>query len=69
MAASEERFYNQRVRGSKCGRTKTVGKDILTTFRFSDRKFSQPIATTSHLPQEQGIRNNFASSLAQTIDK
>ena len=69
MAAFEERFYNQRVRGSKCRRTETVDKDILITYKFSDRKFSQPIITKSQLPQEQGIRNNSVSSLSQTIDK
>ena len=57
------RFYNQRVRESRCRKTKTVDKDILITYRFSDRKFSQPIITTSDLLQEQGIRNNSASSL------
>ena len=60
---SKERSHNQRVRGSKCRRTKTVDKVILITYRFSDRKLSQPIITTSELLQEQGIRNNFASSL------
>ena len=45
-------FYNQRV---KFRRTKTVDKDILTTYRFSNRKFSQPICTTNELPQKQGI--------------
>ena len=59
----------KRVRGSKCRRTKTVDKDILITYRFKDRRFSQPIIRTSHLPQEQGIRKNSASSLSQTIDK
>ena len=66
---SKERFYNQSVRESKCRRTKTVDKDILITYRFKDRKLSQPIIRTSHLPQEQGIRKNSASSLSQTIDK
>ena len=56
---SKERSHNQRVRGSKCRRTKTVDKVILITYRFSDRKLSQPIITTTELPQEQGIRNNF----------
>ena len=56
---SRERFHNQRVRESKCRRRKTVDKDILITYRFSDRKLSQPIITTSELPQEQGIRKNF----------
>ena len=60
---SKGRFYNQSARESKCRRTKTVDKDILITYRFSDRKFSQPSITTSDLPQEQGIRNNSASSL------
>ena len=56
------RFYNQRVRESRCRKTKTVDKDILTTYRFSHRKFSQPIITTSDLLQEQEIRNSSASS-------
>ena len=56
---SKERFHNQRVCESNCRRTKTVDKDILITYRFSDRKLSQSIITTSELPQEQGIRNNF----------
>ena len=56
---SKERFHNQRVCECKCRRTKTVDKDILITYRFSDRKLSQSIITTSELPQEQGIRNNF----------
>ena len=56
---SKVRFHNQRVCESNCRRTKTVDKDILITYRFSDRKLSQPIITTSELPQEQGIRNNF----------
>ena len=60
---SKEKFHDQRVREFKCRRTKTVDKDTLITYRFSDRKFSQPILTTSDLPQEQGIRNNSASSL------
>ena len=60
---SKEKFHDQRVREFKCRRTKTVDKDTLITYRFSDRKFSQPIITTSDLPQEQGIRNNSASSL------
>ena len=60
---SKERFYNQRVYEFKCRRTKTVDKDILTTYRFSDRKFSQPIITTSDLLQEQGTRNNSSSLL------
>ena len=60
---SNERFYNQRVPKSKCKRTKTVDKDILITYRFSDRKFPQPHITMSDLPQEQGIWNNSASSL------
>ena len=60
---SKERFYKQRVRESKCKRTKTVDKDILITYRFSERKFSQPIITTSDLPQKQGIQNNSVSSL------
>ena len=68
MVAFEERFYNQRGRGSKCRRTKTVDKNILITYRFSDRKFSKPI-TKSHLPQQQGIRNNSASLFSQAIDK
>ena len=66
---SKEKFYNQRVRESKCRSTNTVDKDILITHRFSDRKFSQPIITTSDLPQKQEIRNNSASSLFQTLDK
>ena len=67
---SKERFHNQRVCESNCRRTKTVDKDILITYRFSDRKFSQPFITTSDLPQEQGIRNNSASSLFhQTLGK
>ena len=57
------RVCNQRVRESRCRRIKTIDKDILITYRFSDRKFLQPIITTSELPQEQGIRNNSASSL------
>ena len=66
---SKERFHNQRVCESDCRRTKTVDKDILITYRFTDRKLSQPIITISQLPQEQGIRNNFASSLfSQTRD-
>ena len=60
---SNERFYYQRVRKSKCRTTKTVDKDILISYRFSDKKFSQPIITTSDLPQEQWIRNNSTSSL------
>ena len=60
---SKERFYNQSDCESKCRRTKTVDKDILITYKFSDRNFSQPIITTSDLPQEQGIWNNSASSL------
>ena len=60
---SKERFYNQRVRESKYKTTKTVDKDILITSRFSDRKFSQLIITTSNLPQKQGIQNDSASSL------
>ena len=56
---SKVRFHNQRVCESKCRRTKTVDKDILITQSFSDRKLSQPIITTSELPQEQGIRKNF----------
>ena len=44
-------------------KTKTVDKDILITYGFSERKFSQPFITTSDLPQEQGIRNNSANSL------
>ena len=60
---SKERSHNQRVRGSKCRRTKTVDKVILITYRFSDRKLSRPIITTRELPQEQGIRNNFVHSL------
>ena len=59
----KERFYNQRVCESKCRRTKTVDKDIHITYRFSERKLSQRIIKTSDLPQEQGIRNNSASSL------
>ena len=47
------RFYNQRVRKSRCRGTKTVDKN----------SFSQPILTTSDLPQEQGIQSNSASSL------
>ena len=66
---SKERSHNQRVRGSKCRRTKTVDKVILITYRFSDRKLSQPIITTRELPQKQGIRNNFVHSLFQTLDK
>ena len=64
---SKERFHKQGVRESNCGRRKTVDKDILITNRFSDRNLSQPIITTSELPQEQGIRNNFVSSLFQKI--
>ena len=60
---SKKRFYNQTVWEFICRRTKTVDKDILITYRFSDRKFSQPIITTNDLLQEQGIRNNSASSL------
>ena len=60
---SKERLYNQRVPESKCRRTKTVDKDVLITYGFSDRKFPQPIITTSELPQEQEIWNNSASSL------
>ena len=56
---SKERFYNQRVFESRRRRKKTVDKDLLITYRFSDRKFSQPIIATSNLLQEQGIRNNF----------
>ena len=48
-------FYNQRVRESKCRETKPFDKDIFITYRFSDRKFSQPITRISDLPQEQGI--------------
>ena len=40
-----------------------VNKDILITYKFSDRKFSQAFKTTSDLPQEQEIRNRSASSL------
>ena len=57
---SKKMFYNQRVRESKCRRTKTV--DLLT-YRFNDRTFSQLIITTSDLLQEQGIWNNSVSSL------
>ena len=57
---SKERFHNQRVCESKCRRTKAFDKDIFITYRFSDRKLSQPITTSSELLQEQGIRNNFA---------
>ena len=60
------RFYNQRVRQSRCRRTKTVDKDILTTYtcpKASLRNFSELIITTGNLQQEQGIRNNSASSL------
>ena len=56
-------FTTKRVRESKCRRTETVDKDILLTYRFSDRKFSQPFIIASDLPQEQGIRNNSAGSL------
>ena len=42
-------------------RTKTVDKDILITYRFSDRKFSPHIITTSDLPQKQGIKSGSAS--------
>ena len=64
---SKERFHKQEVGEPNCRRTKTVDKDILITNRFSDRKLSQPIITTSELPQEQGIRNNFVSSLFHKI--
>ena len=60
---SKERFYNQSVRESKCRRTKTVDKDILITYRLSDRNFAQLIITTIDLPQKPGIQNNSASSL------
>ena len=60
---SKERFYNHRVREAKCRQSRTVDKDILVTYGFSDRKFSQPITTTSDLPQKQVIQNNFVSSL------
>ena len=67
---SRERFHNQRVRESKCRRRKTVDKDILITYRFSDRKLSQPIITTSELPQEQGIQNNSAKfTFSKTLQK
>ena len=49
---SKERFYNQRVFESACRRKKTIDKYILITYRFSDRKFSQPIIRTSDLPQK-----------------
>ena len=64
---SKERFDNERVRECKRGRTKTVDKDILITYRFSDRKFLQPIKTTSDLLQEQGIRNNSVCSLFHNL--
>ena len=56
---SKERFYNQRVFESRCRRKNTVDKDLLITYRFSVRKFSQPIIATSDLLHKQGIRNNF----------
>ena len=59
---SKERFHNQRVCECNCRRTKTVDKDILITYRFSDRKFPQPIIT-SDFQQEQGVWNNSANSL------
>ena len=61
---SKERFHEQEVGEPNCRRTKTVDKDILITNRS---KLSQPIITTSELPQEQGIRNNFVSSLFHKI--
>ena len=59
---SKERSYSQRVRESKCKRTKTVDKDILITYRFNVRKVWQPIIT-SELPHKQENRNDFARSL------
>ena len=59
---SKERLCNQRVSESKYRKTKAVDKDILITYRFSDRKFPQPFITTSGLLQEQGTWNNSASS-------
>ena len=60
----KKRFYKQRARKAKCRRIKAVDKDIFITYRFSDRKFSLPIITTSGLLQEQGIRSSSASSLS-----
>ena len=48
-------FYKQGVAESNYRRTENVGKEILITFRFGDRKVTQLVRTTSGLPQEQGI--------------
>ena len=58
---SQERFY--RVPVSKWSRARTVDKDILIRYRFSDKKFPQPLVTTNDLLQEQGIWNNTTTSL------
>ena len=55
---SQERFYNQIVSKYKCSRRKIVDKDVLITYRFSHRKFTQYIITTRDLPQEPGIWNS-----------
>ena len=59
----KERFCNQRVYEPKIRRISIADKYRLITYRSGDRKFSQPTITTSHLPQEQKIRNSSASSL------
>ena len=65
----KERFCNQTVCKSKCRGTKTANKDILILYRFSDKKFSQPIITTSGLPQKQGIQNSSATSTDKIFEK
>ena len=63
---SKERFHNQRVCESKCRRTKAFDKDIFITYRFSDRKLSQPITTSSELLEFETILQFIFS---QTLDK
>ena len=58
---SQERFY--RVPVSKWSRARTVDKDILIRYMFSDKTFPQPLLTTNDLLQEQGIWHNTTSSL------
>ena len=67
---SNERFYNQIVPMSKFRETKTVDKDILITYRFSDRKFPWPIITTSdHLQRTRNLKQFCQFLFSQTIDK
>ena len=53
---SKKRFYNQRVHESKCRKTKTFDKDILITYRSSDRKFSQPKSLYQKLESSTGLK-------------